>query len=197
MSDRISRRARTVALLATACVVGLSSVASGCVRAEVAVVSQHTALERQAAGEYPDREQRLDDAAIEPGPEAIPREDLAASGEGGELGVVAQLVARAETDDERIEALLDARCLGEGADGLLVPRPDDCRVDVDPDEVGRLSARENLHRRQVWEFLAERAPGRSTDDARRAWRELHLMRVPCGALVELRAGEWREKECRR
>lgn len=187
-----------LAWLTATCVVGLSSILTqGCVRAEVAVVSQHTALERQAAGEYPEREQRLDDAAIEPGPEAIPREDLAATGEGGQLGVVAQLVARAETDDERIEALLDAHCLGEGADGLLVTRPEDCRIDVDPDEVGRLSARENLHRRQVWEFLAERSPGRTTEEARVTWRELHLMRVPCGALVEQRAGEWSEKECRR
>lgn len=197
MTDRFCTRA-PAAWLATSCFVAFVSVfAQGCVRAEVAVVSQHTALERQAAGEYPEREQRLDDAAIEPGPEAIPREDLAASGEGGQLGVVAQLVARAETDDERIEALLDAHCLGEAESGLLAPRPDDCRIDVDPDEVGRLSARENLHRRQVWEFLAERSPGRTTEQARVAWRELHLMRVPCGALVELRAGDWSEKECRR
>lgn len=184
--------------LAACCFMGVASIlAQGCVRAEVAVVSQHTALERQAAGEYPEREQRLDDAAIEPGPEAIPREDLAASGEGGQLGVVAQLVARAETDDERIEVLLDAHCLGEAESGLLVSRPDDCRIDVDSDEVGRLSARENLHRRQVWEFLAERSSGTTTDQARVTWRELHLMRVPCGALVELRAGAWTEKECRR
>ena len=33
--------------------------AQGCVHAEVAVVSQHTALERQAAGEYPEREREL------------------------------------------------------------------------------------------------------------------------------------------
>lgn len=196
MSERSIPQRRWVGF-ATACLALLAVSAQGCVRAEVAVVSQHTALERQAAGEYPEGEQRLDDAAIEPGPEAIPREALAATGEGGQLGVVAQLVARAETDDERIEALLEARCLGEGADGLLVSRPDDCRIDVDPDEVGRLSARENLHRRQVWEFLAERSPGRTTEEARVAWRELHLMRVPCGALVELRAGTWSEKECPR
>ena len=54
--------------LAACCFMGVASIlAQGCVRAEVAVVSQHTALERQAAGEYPEREQRLDDAAIEPG----------------------------------------------------------------------------------------------------------------------------------
>lgn len=197
MSESSSSQNRRVWLAAAGFMSVVCVAAQGCVRAEVAVVSQHTALERQAAGEYPEGEQRLDNAAIEPGPEAIPREALAATGEGGQLGVVAQLVARAETDDERIEALLEARCLGEGADGLLVPRPDDCRIDVDPDEVGRLSARENLHRRQVWEFLAEQSPGRTTDEARVAWRELHLMRVPCGALVELRAGSWTEKECQR
>jgi len=197
MSESSSSQNRRVWLAAAGFMSVVCVAAQGCVRAEVAVVSQHTALERQAAGEYPEGEQRLDNAAIEPGPEAIPREALAATGEGGQLGVVAQLVARAETDDERIEALLEARCLGEGEDGLLAPRPDDCRIDVDPDEVGRLSARENLHRRQVWEFLAEQSPGRTTDEARVAWRELHLMRVPCGALVELRAGSWTEKECQR
>ena len=61
-------------LFALAVGAALMALASqGCVRAEVAVVSQHTALERQAAGEYPERETELDDAAIDPGPEAIPR----------------------------------------------------------------------------------------------------------------------------
>lgn len=184
----------------TACTASLALgvlLSQGCVHAEVAVVSQHTALERQAAGEYPAREQELDDAAIEPGPEAIPREELAASGQGGELGVVAELVARAETDDERIDALLTARCLGEAASGLLVARADDCRTDVDPDELARLVARENLHRRQVWEFLSTRAEGRSVEAAGAAWREVHLQRVPCGALVEARPGQWGPKECDR
>ncbi|MCA9578884.1 MAG: DUF1318 domain-containing protein [Myxococcales bacterium] len=177
---------------------GLMTLASqGCVRAEVAVVSQHTALERQAAGEYPERETELDDAAIEPGPEAIPREALAETGEGGELGVVAQLVARAETDDERIEALLSARCLGEAVSGLLVARPDDCRADLDAEELARLVARENLHRRQLWEFLSTRAEGTSTERARETWRELHLMRVPCGAMIEAAPDRWEAKVCER
>jgi hypothetical protein len=171
--------------------------AQACVRAEVAVVSQHTALERQAAGEYPDRERELDDATIEPGPEPIPREALAASGEDGELGVVAQLVARAETDDERIESLLRAHCLGEGANGLLVARPEQCRADLDSDELARLAANENLHRRQVWEFLSQQTPGTTPDQARAAWRELHLMRVPCGALVEGEPDHWNTKSCER
>ena len=181
----------------TSCLTLSLLLSQACVHAEVAVVSQHTALERQAAGEYPAREQLLDDAAIEPGPEAIPREALAATGEGGELGVVAELVARAETDDERIEALLIARCLGEAASGLLVARADDCRADVDPDELARLVARENLHRRQVWEFLSTRAEGRSVEAAGAAWREVHLLRVPCGALVEAQPGQWGPKECDR
>ncbi len=170
--------------------------AGGCVRAEVAVVSQHTALERQAAGEYVERERSLDDAAIQPGPEAIPREDLVHSGEGGDLGVVAQLIARAESDEERLDILAAALCVGEGLNGLLVATSERCRADVDPDDLGRLVSRANLHRRQAWEFLAQRAD-RSVDEARAAWREVHLERVVCGALVEESPDRWEPKECAR
>ena len=162
----------------------------GCVHTEVTLVSQHTALERQAAGEYPDEERALQSESVRPGPEAIPREQLIGTGEGGELGVVAEMAAQAAGDDERIEALAARGCVGEALTGFLQSRLTECEAtDVDPDELTRLITRVNLHRRQAWEFLHEES-GASVDEARAAWRVRHLERVACGTWVEVEAERW-------
>jgi uncharacterized protein YdbL (DUF1318 family) len=169
--------------------------AAGCVRApEVAVVSEHTALERQAAGEYPE-ETELEAASISPGPIPIPREQLSSGGEASGLGVVDEMVARAETDETHLDALLLARCIGEARTGLLEVTTDACQQEVDPNEVARLVGRANVHRRQVWTYIAAQSPGTTEDQARVRWRALHLQRVVCGAQVQSDAGHWEPKPC--
>jgi uncharacterized protein YdbL (DUF1318 family) len=172
------------------------ALASGCVRApEVAVVSQHTALERQAAGEYPDQQQELDAAAISPAPIPIPREQLSSGGEATGLGVVDEMVAKAESDEERLDALLIARCVGEAQNGLCEVTPDRCQQEVDAGELTRLVGRINVHRRQIWTFIAQRSPGTGEAQAREQWRALHMQRVVCGGQVQAKGGGWEVKTC--
>jgi hypothetical protein len=172
------------------------ALAPGCVRApEVAVVSQHTALERQAAGEYPAQEQELDAAAIAPGPTTIPREQLNSGGEATGLGVVDDMMAKAESDEERLDGLLLARCVGEARNGLCEVTLDRCQQEVDAGELTRLVGRINVHRRQIWTFVAQRSPGTSEAQAREQWRALHMQRVVCGGQVQAEDGRWEAKAC--
>lgn len=167
----------------------------GCVRADVVVVDGRTAFEAQAAGELPALEARLTQASVQPGAEPIPREALAASPEAADLGPVAALWASAETDQDRLDRWLVAGCVGEGREGLLVARVEACGPEVDAGEVARLVGRENVHRRQVWEVLAAEEPGATVEQARAAWRPVHLDAVVCGALVETAEGAWAAKTC--
>jgi hypothetical protein len=169
---------------------------AGCVSPSVVVVDQKTALERQAAGDYPPLENELEQAGLAPSPEPFTREELAAgrtrSG-SGVLGELGELYARAETDADVIDRLLLQKCIGEAESGLLVPRPSECVGATDATELARVIGRENLHRRQLWELLA-RERGASAEQVRALWRGTHLQQVLCGALVE-GAGGWEAKPC--
>jgi hypothetical protein len=169
---------------------------AGCVSPTVVVVDQKTALERQAAGEYPPLENELEQAGLAPSPEPFTREELAAgrakSG-SGVLGELGELYARAETDADVIDRLLLQKCIGEADSGLLVPRPSDCVGAADATELARVIGRENLHRRQLWELLA-RERGNSPEQVRTLWRPPHLEQVLCGGLIET-AGGWEPKGC--
>jgi len=169
---------------------------AGCVSPTVVVVDQKTALERQAAGDYPPLENELEQAGMAPSPEPFAREELAErsdqSGEGvlGELG---ELYASGETDADLLDRLLLQKCIGEAENGLLVPRPSDCVGGADATELARVIGRENLHRRQLWELLA-RERGTSSNEVQRLWRGHHLEQVVCGGLVETTDG-WEPKPC--
>jgi hypothetical protein len=85
-------------------------------------------------------------------------------------------------------------CLGEGEDGLLEYTPDHCDETVEVSELLRAASRNNLHRRQVWEYLAAKRTDRSTVEVRDAWRSVHLEQVPCGTWIE-EDGAWTQKTC--
>ncbi len=175
------------------CVVLLVVLAGvGCVRPEIAVVSRQTALERQAAGEYPEDERALEQAALNPGPDMLPRDQIAASGAPTE-SVMPTFVA-APSDLELLDALLVSGCIGEANDGLLVPRQRRCDGDVDEDAVASLVSRYNVHRRQIWSYLRDQSSA-SIDEARVQWRVVHLRRVVCGASVQNEDGTWETKSC--
>lgn len=180
---------------AISCFVALALLAA-CVSPTVVVVDQKTALEQQAAGDYPPLENELEQATLAPSPEPFNREELAAgrarSG-SGVLGELGELYARAETDADVIDRLLMQKCIGEAASGLLVPRPSDCVGATDATELARVIGRENLHRRQLWELLA-RDGASSPERVRVLWRAQHLEQVQCGGLVETAEG-WGPKPC--
>jgi hypothetical protein len=169
---------------------------AACVRPTVVVVDQKTALERQAAGDYPALENELEQAQLSPAPEPFTREELASGREqraAGVLGELGQLYARGESDADILDRLLLQRCIGEAETGQLVPRPNDCVGATDRAELARVIGRENLHRRQLWELLA-REHRSSAAQVQTLWRAPHLEQVPCGALVET-AARWEPKSC--
>jgi hypothetical protein len=168
-----------------------------CVAPNVVVVDQKTALEQQAAGGYPALENELEQAGMASAPEPFAREELASGREqsgGSALGELAELYVKSESDGDAIDRLLLQHCIGEARSGLLEPRPSDCVGAADATEMARLLGRENLHRRQLWQLLAnERKVG--VESVPPAWRELHLEQVVCGGLVESGEGRWEPKSC--
>jgi hypothetical protein len=191
MNDRLRRRPARLLLMAA------MAPLLGCVTPNVMVVDQRTALEQQAAGSYPSLENDLDQAGLSPAPEPFARDELASGRERsgrGALGELAELYVHVQSDADSIDQLLLQKCIGEGLDGLLAPRPSDCIGATDSTELARLVGRENLHRRQLWQLMAaERQVG--VDRVQATWRALHRERVVCGGLVETSASVWGPKSC--
>jgi len=185
----ISRRVLTV--LVAASVMG----GQGCIKAPpIAVVDNRTSLEIQAAGEYPELEFQSTDAALEPGPSPSSAEKIVSKAGLAAAGHDLDVFSVSQTQSEFIDMMLLMGCLGEGDDGLLEYLPDPCSDDVDVSELLRASSRVNLHRRQIWEYLASRRPDTSTAAARDAWRSVHLEQVRCGTWIE-QSGKWEQKAC--
>jgi hypothetical protein len=163
---------------------------AGCIRAPGIVVVDHaTALERQAAGRFPDLERELALAGLAPRPSPLSRAELEARG-----GARATLDPDEAGEAERVDALLTARCVGEARDGLLVATPDSCAVKELP-RLSRLLERANRDRQQLWLALAAARPQRSAAEIRQAWRAVHLRAVICGGQVQRDDGAWEVKRC--
>lgn len=167
----------------------------GCIKAPpIAVVDNRTALEIQAAGEYPVLSFEVADATLEPGPTPASAKEIASKSGLAAAGNDLDLFTVSETQARFIDSMLILGCLGEAEDGLLVYTPDRCDGDVEVSELLRAASRNNLHRRQVWEYLASRRDDGSIEAARRAWRTVHLEQVRCGTWIE-QAGTWTQKVC--
>jgi hypothetical protein len=190
MSQRV-RSSRGPWVLA---LVGAFSV-HGCIKAPpIAVVDNRTALEIQAAGEYPVLEFETTDAALEPGPtpasakEIASKSGLAAAGQDLDVFIVS------ESQALFIDSMLILGCLGEGENGLLEYTPNRCSEDVEVSELLRAASRNNLHRRQIWQYLASKRENGSIQAATKAWRSVHLEQVRCGTWIE-QDGTWTQKAC--
>ena len=165
-------------------------VASACVRApNIVVVDRATALEMEAAGKYPRLDRELETAAIGGRPAPLSREQMEAAGQPRP-----KLDESETTDAERVDELLVIACLGEGFDGALVETQKTCAVKNVP-HLGTLLERANRDRSQVWEWLRTQRPARSMAEVRRAWREVHLRGLPCGAQLQRADGGWERKKC--
>ena len=178
-------------VFALALIVALFPIAACFKPPEIVMVDRATALEQQASGSFDNLERELDRAGIEPQPVPLTSDQLEA------LGIrPTPLVDESElTDADRLDALLEQHCIGEGRDGLLVDTHGVYKGAADADEARVLLERANGARRQLWRWMHEQRPDVAADDLRRAWREKHLRSVGCGAWVEASDGTWGAKSC--
>jgi hypothetical protein len=164
--------------------------AAGCIKApDIVVVDRATALEREAAGQYPRLDLDLEHAGTAAKPAALTREQLEDAGQP--RPVIEEI---APSDAERIDALLKDNCVGEALDATLVATPDRCSVKQVP-HLTSLLERVNRDRVQMWEWLKAARPTRSMKDVRQAWRQVHLRAVTCGGQIQNDDGKWEPKKC--
>lgn len=183
------------ALAVRSSLVAMAALAAGCIRAPaVVIVDRKTAVEQQASGSFRGLEEELEQAGLLPRAAPLTAAQLAAAGvrrDGIEAG---------EQDDDgndavRADALLVKRCLGEALDGTLVLTLEPCTGTVDVPQVGRMVERVNRERRQLWRWLATKAPGKTADEVRAAWREVHTAGLVCGGQLQVAGGAWEVKRC--
>lgn len=168
---------------------------TGCIKAPaIAVVDNRTALEVQASGEYPELDFGSVDAVLQPGPSPVSGKEIVSKAGLSAAGHDLELFTVSQSDAQFIDSLLLQGCLGEGQNGLLKYTPDHCEDDEQVSEILRAASRNNLHRRQVWEYLASKSKGGSAAAARDAWRSVHLEQVRCGTWIE-ENGRWKQKSC--
>jgi len=165
---------------------------AACVSTPVNIIDSKTALEQQAAGSYPELARELEEAAVQPGPVPLTREQLTASGGNA---TPAATEAGEPTDAARIEALLTRKCIGEGSDGRLTVTKATCAGDPDEQEVASLTERQNRARQQTWTYLQTLYPNQKPADVRAAWRTTRLRELICGAQVQGTDGAWGSKKC--
>jgi hypothetical protein len=168
----------------------------GCVKApDVIIVDRKTALEQQASGSFRGLEEELEQAGLSPRPAPLTGAQLAAAGVARGSPVDEAGDASGLPDGVRADTLLVQRCIGEGADGLLVLTVERCTGTIDVPQVQRLIERVNRQRRQLWAWLGKREPRKRAEEIVAAWREVHLAGVVCGGQVQKPDGTWEVKRC--
>lgn len=175
---------------------------TGCVRAPaVVIVDRKTALEQQASGSFRGLEEELEQAGTSPRAAPLTSAQLAEAGLGEDPGSASAAADDADDTSEvgidavRTDALLVKRCIGEALDGTLELTIEPCTGTIDVPEVNRLIERVNRERRQLWRWLGERAPGKTPDEVRAAWREVHVEGLICGGQLQRTGSAWEIKAC--
>jgi hypothetical protein len=173
----------------------LIALAAGCVSAPaVVIVDRKTAVEQQASGSFRGLEEELEQAGLLPRPVPLTAAQLGAAGVQRE-GLEANPQDDDGTDALQTDALLVKRCIGEALDGTLVLTVEPCTGVIDVPQVGRLVERVNRERRQLWRWIAGKSPGKTEDDVRATWREVHLVGLVCGGQRQIAGGGWEIKKC--
>lgn len=172
------------------------SLLPACIKAPDLVIVDHaTALEQQAGGNYRRLQSELDQAAVVPRPAPFTHAEIAGSGASTEPLAIGDESRRSGSDEGKVDALLQRRCLGEANDGTLVETTSTCGGRIDAAQVVRLVERSNRDRWQVWRYLQSQRPKATLDEVRRAWRAVHLEGVVCGGQVQRADGGWEAKRC--
>ncbi|HSQ62134.1 MAG TPA: hypothetical protein VLM85_02930 [Polyangiaceae bacterium] len=171
----------------------LASVAAlGCIKPpEIVMVDRATALEQQAGGSFPELESKLARAAVSARPVPLTPDQLEA------IGITpVPLVDQTEmTDADRVDDLLERRCVGEGREGLLVETHDACHGAADHDEVVKVVDRVNRARGQLWKWMHDQRPDLPIEEVRKRWQKTHAAGVVCGGWIEGDDGKWQAKSC--
>jgi uncharacterized protein YdbL (DUF1318 family) len=174
-----------------------AATAAGCIRApDVVIVDKRTALEQQASGSFRGLEEEVEQSGLSPRAEPVTAAQLQEAGvsRGDELKDDSG-DAEGLPDALRSDTLLVQRCVGEAADGTLVLTVEQCTGAIDVPGVTRLVERVNRNRRQLWQWLAERARGKSPAEIQAAWSAVHLAGVVCGGQIQGKDGKWEVKRC--
>lgn len=177
-------------------IVAFALLLAACIKApDVIIVDRKTALEQQAAGSFRGLEEDMEQAGLSPRPTPVTGAQLEAAGVRRTPDVD---TGEGAPDELRADTLLVQRCVGEAEDGTLVLTADRCTTAIDVPDVNRLLERLNRSRRQLWQWLAARAPRRSPADVKAAWHAVHLTGVICGGQIERAGGGgWEIKQCSR
>jgi hypothetical protein len=173
--------------------------ASACIKApDVVLVDRQTMLEEQISGELEALDQELREQVLVPTSADFSRGQLEAAGvDLGDdtLSQVTRVHAVLMSELEILDDLLVRRCIGEALTGLLEETPTTCSGRHTAQRTTAAVHRVNRARRQLWDFLARKTPGRPAADIARSWREAHLEGVVCGAQVQTPSGAWELKRC--
>ena len=165
---------------------------AGCIKApEIVLVDRATALEEQAAGSYGALEEKLARATMAPRPAPLTPEQLETLG----MATPTMVDETERTDADRLDALLQQRCVGEAKDGLIVETHAACKGAADRAASAVLIDRTNNARQQLWRWMRERQKERSLEEVRRAWHGEHARGVVCGGWMQRDDGTWEEKKC--
>lgn len=177
----------------------LALLTPACIKApDVVLVDRQTMLEEQVSGELEALDQELREQVLVPTSADFSRGQLEAAGvDLGDdtLSQVTRVHAVLMSELELLDDLLVRRCVGEALTGLLEETPTTCNGRHTAQRTTAAVHRVNRARRQLWEFLARTAAGRTAADVARAWREAHLEGVICGGQVQTASGAWEVKRC--
>ncbi|HEY2749375.1 MAG TPA: DUF1318 domain-containing protein [Polyangia bacterium] len=173
-------------------IAALAAGSAGCIKApEIVLVDRATALEEQAAGSYKPLEEKLARATMAPRPAPLTPAELETLG----MATPTMVDDTERTDADRLDALLQQHCVGEGKEGLVVETHDACKGAADRAQSALLIDRTNNARQQLWRWMKERGKERSLDEVRRGWRGEHARGVVCGGWMQRDDGGWEGKKC--
>ena len=166
--------------------------ALGCIKPpEIVMVDRATALEQQAGGSFPDLEEKLARAAVSGRPAPFTSDQLEALG----MSPPSLSDSAETTDADRVDAILEQHCAGEGQDGLIADTFDECHGATDHEELLKLVDRVNRARTQLWRWMHEQRPDLPLDELRKRWTAAHARNIACGSFMQGADGKWQGKPC--
>ncbi len=177
--------------------IGLCSLmAIACVKARINVVDERTALENQILGSYQELDRDLQMVASVRSVDAEGQSQPAPSfHQIRQQAIEARQTQQFNQDD--IDELKLAGCLGEGADGLLHTRPCEAGQDAPVAErIARQLKSENASRETLLEFVVTTSPDLTRDDlkqVRTAYARMNRDASSIGHWIQSEDGTWSRK----
>jgi uncharacterized protein YdbL (DUF1318 family) len=170
---------------------------TGCVSAKINVVDERTALENQILGSYQelDRDMQLlaSVRAVDSGGETQPPPSYT---QQRREAIVARQTQQFNQDD--IDELKKAGCIGEAKDGTLAARPCDRSTDKSVAErLERLVASENQARGVILRFAVTTSPDLTEKDlpqVTEAYARMQREKAKTGEWIQQASGKWVRKD---